>query len=69
MDGLDLARNFADAREWLVGGNGAVRAVILVNWTTSSTEERQMRGSLELWALNREGMPRLSQSEVCSLFN
>lgn len=53
-----------DVWQWLVGANGAVRAVILIKWTKSSTTPA-VRGLVELWVLGRDGMPRLQQTEVC----
>ena len=53
-----------DVRQWLVGANGAVQAVILIKWTKSSTTPA-VRGLVELWVLGGDGMPRLQQTEVC----
>ncbi|PIG81889.1 hypothetical protein AARAC_003717 [Aspergillus arachidicola] len=46
-----------DMIDWLLGGGGAVQAVILVNWKPSQDTMR-IRGDLELWTLGRDGMPR-----------
>ncbi|GFF42014.1 hypothetical protein IFM51744_05001 [Aspergillus udagawae] len=51
-----------DAGEWLVGGNGAVQAAIIIKWTLSRTN-RRVRGLVELYTLDRSGMPRLQQRE------
>lgn len=56
-----------DVRQWLVGANGAVQAVILIKWTKSSTTPA-VRGLVELWVLGRDGMPCLQQTEVCPLW-
>lgn len=56
-----------DVRQWLVGANGAVQAVILIKWTKSSTTPA-VRGLVELWVLGRDGMPRLQQTEVFPLW-
>lgn len=56
-----------DVRQWLVGVNGAVQAVILIKWTKSSTTPA-VRGLVELWVLGRDGMPRLQQTEVFPLW-
>lgn len=53
-----------DMREWLVGANGRVRAVIILKW--SKVQTRHVRGFAELFMLDRNGMPRLAESEVCS---
>ncbi|GIC92857.1 uncharacterized protein Aud_009332 [Aspergillus udagawae] len=60
-ESLDELREFAGV--WLVGGNGAVQAVIIIKWTPSRTT-RRVRGLVELYALDRSGMPRLQQREV-----
>ncbi|KAF4178952.1 hypothetical protein CNMCM8927_002002 [Aspergillus lentulus] len=57
-----LNRLREDAGEWLVGGNGAVQAAIIVNWTSNRTT-RRVRGVVELYTLDRSGMPRLQQRE------
>ena len=53
-----------DVRQWLVGTNGAVQAVILIKWTKSSTTPA-VRGLVELWVLGRNEMPHVQQTEVC----
>lgn len=53
-----------DVREWLVGANGAVQAVLLIKWMKSSTTEF-VRGLVELWVLGRNEMPHVQQTEVC----
>ncbi|GIJ90555.1 hypothetical protein Asppvi_009512 [Aspergillus pseudoviridinutans] len=60
-ESLDELRE--NAGEWLVGGNGAVQAVIIIKWTPSRTT-RRVRGLVELYTLDRSGMPRLEQREV-----
>ncbi|PKX91150.1 uncharacterized protein P174DRAFT_376304 [Aspergillus novofumigatus IBT 16806] len=56
-----------DAGEWLVGGNGAVQAAIIIHWTPNRTT-RRVRGVVELYTLDRSGMPRLQQREVRAIF-
>ncbi|GIK07272.1 hypothetical protein Aspvir_002930 [Aspergillus viridinutans] len=51
-----------NARQWLVGGNGAVKAAIIIKWTPNRAT-RQVRGLVELYTLDRSGMPRLLQRE------
>lgn len=58
---LDRLRE--DADEWLVGGNGAVQAAVIINWTANRTTHR-IRGVVELYTLDKSGMPRLQQREV-----
>ncbi|KAH2534440.1 hypothetical protein KXW97_007857 [Aspergillus fumigatus] len=55
---LDRLRE--DADEWLVGGNGAVQAAVIINWTANRTT-RRIRGVVELYTLDKSGMPRLQQ--------
>jgi hypothetical protein len=62
-----LNRLRQDAGEWLVGGNGAVQAAIIINWTSNRTT-RRVRGVVELYTLDRSGMPRLQQREVRDIF-
>ncbi|KAH2039535.1 hypothetical protein KXV53_005170 [Aspergillus fumigatus] len=57
---LDRLRE--DADEWLVGGNGAVQAAVIINWTANRTTHR-IRGVVELYTLDKSGMPRLQQRE------
>ncbi|KAJ8205217.1 hypothetical protein LV164_005625 [Aspergillus fumigatus] len=57
---LDRLRE--DADEWLVGGNGAVQAAVIINWTANRTT-RRIRGVVELYTLDKSGMPRLQQRE------
>ena len=59
-EGIDKLHE--DVQEWLVGGNGRVRAVILLKW--SRTQGLYVRGFAELYTLDRSGMPRLVQNEV-----
>ncbi|RHZ70304.1 hypothetical protein CDV55_105377 [Aspergillus turcosus] len=57
-ESLDYLQN--DAREWLVGGNGRVQAAIIIKWTPSRTTQR-VHGLVEVYTLDRNGMPRLQQ--------
>ena len=43
-----------DMHEWLIGGNGCVRAVIILKWN----------GFAELYKLDSSGTPYLTQTEV-----
>ncbi|KAJ5622583.1 hypothetical protein N7528_005815 [Penicillium herquei] len=46
----------------LVGGEGAIKIVLLVKWTR--IQGNLVSGTIELFARDRDGMPRLRQSEV-----
>ena len=45
---------------WLAGAQSQVKAVFLLKW--SKTGDGRVRGMIELYKLNRQGMPRLHQS-------
>jgi aryl carrier-like protein len=47
----------------LVGGNGSVKIVIIIKWT--KLQGGRVSGTVELFMRDRNGMPRLEQSEVC----
>lgn len=49
----------------LVGGNGSINVVIIVQW--SRLQER-VSGTVELFVRDKNGMPTLQQSEVCSRY-
>ncbi|QKX53153.1 uncharacterized protein TRUGW13939_00229 [Talaromyces rugulosus] len=46
-----------DMNLWLVGGGGKVRAAIILSWQRLSNTN-QVRGNLELYTLDRNGMPQ-----------
>jgi hypothetical protein len=48
----------------LVGGNGSIKVVIIVKWT--KLQGGRVSGTVELFMRDRNGIPRLEQSEVCS---
>jgi len=48
---------------WLVGGQGEVKATVILNWQLVTNTNR-VRGDLELYALDGNGMPRLRQNLV-----
>lgn len=52
-----------DMNTWLVGGNGHVQAVILINWS-KNTETNRVTGIAEIYELDTDGMPVMRQSEV-----
>jgi hypothetical protein len=47
----------------LVGGNGSTKVIIIVTWTRSPG---CVSGKVELFTHDRNGIPKLDQSEVCS---
>lgn len=51
-----------DMNRLLIGGNGEIRAVIIVKWTRHAN--LHVDGLLELYRLDRQGMPRLQQREI-----
>ena len=53
-----------DMREWLVGGNGRLKAVIILKW--SKVQTKHVRSFAELYMLDGKEMPRLAESEICS---
>ncbi|OJJ39595.1 hypothetical protein ASPWEDRAFT_37413 [Aspergillus wentii DTO 134E9] len=53
---------------WLVGGAGEVQAVIITKWTEIGNT-KEVTGSIELYTLARDGTPRLSQREVCTMIS
>ncbi|KAI9931047.1 hypothetical protein MW887_010702 [Aspergillus wentii] len=52
----------ADVGEWMIGGTGAVQAVVVVKWKPSRAIMR-VRGDVKLYTLQSDGMPRLVQTE------
>jgi hypothetical protein len=48
----------------LVGGNGSIKVVIIVKW--KELQGDRVSRTIELFMSDRNGMPRLEQSEVCS---
>jgi hypothetical protein len=52
-----MPRLHDDVNLWLVGGGGKVRAVIILRWQRVSNTN-QVRGNLELYTLDRNGMPQ-----------
>jgi hypothetical protein len=51
-----------DMNKLLVGGNGAIKIVLLVKWTKHSNNS--VTGVLELYRNDRQGIPQLRQTEV-----
>ncbi|KAB8260691.1 hypothetical protein BDV32DRAFT_149125 [Aspergillus pseudonomiae] len=51
-----------DMLDWFLGGGGSVQAVILVNWRPSLAT-MHIRGDVELYALGRDGIPRLQERQ------
>ncbi|CEO60493.1 hypothetical protein PMG11_05118 [Penicillium brasilianum] len=51
-----------DMNKLLVGGNGDIKAVILIKWTQHSNQT--VSGILELYRLDRQGIPKLDQTEI-----
>lgn len=58
-----LSRLRQDVNLWLVGGQGQVRATIIFKWQLV-TNTNTVRGDVELYTLDRNGMPRLQQNLV-----
>ena len=52
-----------DMNIWLVGGNGDVEVVILIKWNKIGRSDR-VRGFVEVYSLDPNGMPKLRQTEV-----
>lgn len=52
-----------DMSLWLVGSQGNCNPVIIIKWTKSDTNNT-VKGNLEIYTKDRQGMPHLSQSEV-----
>jgi hypothetical protein len=48
----------------LVGGNGLIRVVLVVKWRRR--QGNRVSGTVELFMRDRQGMPQLRQTEVCS---
>jgi hypothetical protein len=48
----------------ILGGNGSIRVVIIVKWR--KLQGNCVSGTVELFTRDRNSMPRLEQSEVCS---
>ncbi|PGH13168.1 hypothetical protein AJ80_06414 [Polytolypa hystricis UAMH7299] len=59
--GLVLGQD--DMNLWLVGGNEAVNAVLPLKWITIGVTNR-VKGSVELYTLDSNGMPILCQTQV-----
>lgn len=53
-----------DMSLWLVGSHGNCNVVIIIKWTKSGTNNNTVKGNLEVYTKDRQGMPHLSQSEV-----
>lgn len=49
----------------LVGGDGAINAVVILNWQLNR-HTRLVSGFVELYVRDRNGMPVRRQREVCS---
>ncbi|KAL4914148.1 hypothetical protein BDW62DRAFT_204870 [Aspergillus aurantiobrunneus] len=58
-----LSRFRDDMDLWLVGGQGQVKATIIFNWQRVG-DTNTVRGAVELYSLDRNGMPRLQQNLV-----
>lgn len=54
-----------DMKLLLVGGAGAIRVVVILNWRLNRTT-RSVSGFSELYVRDRNGMPVRRQREVCS---
>ncbi|KAJ6120433.1 hypothetical protein N7523_004713 [Penicillium sp. IBT 18751x] len=52
----------ADMNKLLIGGNGAIKIVLLVKWTKHTNGS--VSGTLELYRNDRQGIPKLRQTEV-----
>lgn len=51
-----------DMNRLLVGGNGNIKIVIIIKWTKE--KNGHVSGILELYRNDRQGIPRLQQTEV-----
>ncbi|KAJ5289864.1 uncharacterized protein N7443_010117 [Penicillium atrosanguineum] len=51
-----------DMNRLLIGGNGAIKIVILVKWTKHAN--KSVSGVLELYKNDRQGIPRRTQTEI-----
>lgn len=51
-----------DMNRLLIGGNGAIKIVILVKWTKHANNS--VSGVLELYRNDRQGIPRRTQTEI-----
>jgi hypothetical protein len=49
---------------WIVGGNGEVRAAIIIKWSKDHNANT-VRGTVELYTPDSQGMPIRRQVEVC----
>jgi hypothetical protein len=58
-----LQRLRDDVNLWLVGGNGAVKATIILIWE-QVPNTLQVKGVAELYALDMNGVPVLRQTET-----
>ncbi|PGH23550.1 hypothetical protein AJ80_02330 [Polytolypa hystricis UAMH7299] len=54
-----------DMKLWLVGGNGAVHAVLLLKWT-KVTGTNSVKGEVELYTRNNQDTPILQHTETVS---
>lgn len=53
-----MPRLHEDMNLWLVGGGGKVQAVVILRWQRV-TDSNKVRGSVELYTLDQNGIPRL----------
>lgn len=53
---------FDDMNRLLIGGNGAIKIVLLVKWTKHANNS--VSGVLELYRNDRQGIPRRTQTEI-----
>jgi hypothetical protein len=58
-----LIRLQDDMDLWLVGGQGQVKATIILNWRLD-TNTNTVRGGVQLYTLDRNGMPHLQQNLI-----
>ena len=58
-----LPRLHDDMNLWLVGGNGSVKATLILKWHKIG-HSNVVRGHAELYTLDTNGMPILRQEEV-----
>ena len=58
-----LSRLRQDMNLWLVGGQGQVRATIILKWQLV-TNTNTVQGDVELYTLDRNGMPYLQQNLI-----
>ncbi|KAL1851144.1 hypothetical protein Plec18167_001914 [Paecilomyces lecythidis] len=56
-----LSRHQDDVNLWLVGGQGEVKATIILNWQRVTNTDT-VKGSVYLYTLDRDGIPRLKQN-------